>query len=235
MATVRNLSTNIDETWFAPSTSNPGGIIRRVLPTDTSIHQDVDLSGTATAISSLYETALLPLDQDQNQTTVHDFHGMHARVSGQGSLELTCYGLDHVRSLVPLASPVTLAQKPGLEVLLKWFLRSEQQSISFGTNAVDAYFIAALLRVYWTPCIQQRAGTATPIPPPPPPAFGDQYFTSANGQTAFTASFTLTQNALVWLNRLKQRRGAAYDYTITGNTVNFTFPLLAGDVVEIIQ
>ena len=231
-ATVRNLDTNLDETWFAPSTSNPGGIIRRVLPTDTSIHQDMDLSGAATPISSLYETALLPLGQDQNQTTVHDFHGMHARISGQGSLALTCYGLDHVRSLVPMASPITLTQQPGLELLLKWFMRSEQQSISFGMNAVDAYFLAALLRVYWTPSMQQRGGSTLPAPPSP---FGDQYFTAVDGQTTFTATFTLTQNSLVWMNRLLQHPGAAYDYTITGNTVMFTFPLVSGDTVEIIQ
>jgi hypothetical protein len=156
MALVRDLFTNIDETWFAPSAGNPGGLLRRTLPTDTSIHQDVDLSGSASAISSLYETAPLPLDQDQNQNTIHDFHGMHARISGKGSLALVCYGLDHVRSVVPTASPVALSQNPGAEILVKWFLRSEQQTIQFGTNAVDAYFIAALLRVYWTPAMQQR-------------------------------------------------------------------------------
>lgn len=155
IATVRNILTNQDEPWYGPASSNPGNIIRRVLPTDSLIHRDVNLSGTATAINSLYETSLAPGQADDSMT-VRDYAGMHARISGSGALAITAYGLDHVVSVVPLASPMTLNSTPGKEYLLKWFLRSEQQSILFGTNAVDAYFIAALLRVYYQGSLPQR-------------------------------------------------------------------------------
>lgn len=155
MATVRNLSTAIDETWFAPAQSNPGGIIRRVLPTDTPLHRDVDMSGAAASISDIYETSLLPGAQDE-AITLHDSHGAHFRVLGNGSLNLTIYGVDHVRSVIPLASPLTLTNKPGLEILVKWFLRSEQVSISFGTTGLDSYFVMALIRHYYTNSLPQR-------------------------------------------------------------------------------
>ena len=55
-ATIRNINTGYDETWNAPAASDPGGLIRRVLPAqaqiDTLVHQAVDMSGNPTPISS---------------------------------------------------------------------------------------------------------------------------------------------------------------------------------------
>lgn len=155
MATIRNINTNEDETWFAPATSNPGNMVRRVLPTDALIHRDVDLSGTAAAINCPYETSLLPGVQDESDT-LHDYHGAHFRVTGSGSLALVAYGIDHVRSSTPLASPIALSPTPGLEYLVKWFLRNEQQSIRFSTNAVDSYFAMALIRAYYSNSLPMR-------------------------------------------------------------------------------
>lgn len=153
---VRNLATAQDEVWYAPSVTNPAGnLIRRTLPTDTLIHRDVDLTGAAAAISTLYETSHLPGSQDE-AITVHDFHGAHFRASGSGAMTVQCFGLDHVRAVTPAASPFTLSQTPGQEYLLKWFLRSEQQTIQVGTNAVDAYLVLALLRGYYTNSLPQR-------------------------------------------------------------------------------
>lgn len=156
MGIIHNISTQTDETWYAPSSNNPGGLLRRVLPIDNlPLHRDQNPSGAAAAINSNYETSLLPGSQDE-QATIHDSHGMHTKVSGTGSMAVTVYGVDHVRSVIPLASPLTLAGAPGKEILVKWFLRSEQASVAFGTNAVDAYFVMALIRYYYTNSLMQR-------------------------------------------------------------------------------
>ena len=86
--------------------------------------------------------------------TLHDY-GAHFR-RGVSSLAITANSLDRAVSVIPLASPLTLSKLPGKEYLIKWFLRSEQQSIQFSTNAVDSYFIAALLRVYYQGSLPQR-------------------------------------------------------------------------------
>lgn len=155
MATIRNISTNLDETWFGPGGSNPGGLIRRVTPTNPTPYRDVDMSGSAAAISSLYETSNLPGSQDES-VTLKDFHGAHLRISGNGGLNVTAYSLDHGLAVIPLASPLALSRRPGLEYLMKWALRNEQQTIAFGTNAVDAYFIAAIIRAYYSNSLPMR-------------------------------------------------------------------------------
>lgn len=152
---IRNISTNVDETWIAPAASNPGGILRFTLPTDALPYRDQDLSGNPVAINALNETGLVPSIQDR-ATTLHDYQGAHFRMTGSGSLALTAYGLDHVLSVIPMLSPVTLSQNPGLEVLVRWWLRSEQQSVSFGTNAVDAYFVMAMMRAYYLSSVPIR-------------------------------------------------------------------------------
>ena len=148
-ATIRNISTATDETWYAPSGSNPGGLIRRVLPSDSLIWQDVNMSGAAAATNFTYETGIVPATQDES-TTVHDYHGGHLRVTGSGNLNLLAYGIDHLRSIVPPASPIALSGVPGQEILAKWWLRSEQQSLSLGTNAIGGFAILALIRAYYT-------------------------------------------------------------------------------------
>jgi hypothetical protein len=154
-ATIHNIATDTDEVWYAPAQSNPGGIIRRVLPSDSPIYQDVDLSGSAAATSFLYETGIVPASADES-TTLHDYHGAHLRVSGNGNLNLTAYGIDHLRSTVPPASPLAISGAPGLEYLVKWWLRSEQQSLMVGTNAVGAFAILAFLRLYFTNSLPMR-------------------------------------------------------------------------------
>lgn len=149
MGIVQNIATDEYETWWAPGTSNPGNLIRRVLPTDTNVYRDVDFSGNPSAISCPYETSLLPGSQDESMT-LHDYSGAHMRVSGVGQLGITIYDLDHVNQVIPLASPITLRQTPGFEYLIKWYLRGEAETITLSTNAVDAYFVAALMRVYYT-------------------------------------------------------------------------------------
>jgi hypothetical protein len=146
---IRNIATGYDEVWYGPGASNPGGIVRRVLPTDALIHRDVDMSGNPTAIVSLLETGICPGAADLN-ATLHDYAGAHFRVYGSGALVLTAFGLDHAVSVTPAASPLTLASKPGTEVLVKWSLRSEQQTILLAMSTVDAFYILSLIREYWS-------------------------------------------------------------------------------------
>jgi hypothetical protein len=158
IAVIHNINTQVDEIWYGPqvNTSVTGPIIRRVLPLDQLPQfRDQDMSGNPSAIPAILETALVPNSQDTART-LHDYHGAHFRVSGSGSLAITAFGLDHVRSVVPAASPLTLNVTPGQEVLIKWFLRSEQQSIQVSTNAVDAFFVLARIKAYYTDSVPMR-------------------------------------------------------------------------------
>jgi len=145
---IRNISTGFDEVWYAPNRSNPGPLIRRTIPSDTLIHRDVDMSGAASGIVTYNETSLMPLSTDI-ATTLHDYDGAHFRIHGVGTVQITAFGLDHVRSVVPAASPITLSASPGKEILVKWALRSEQQSIQVFSGSVDQFFILSLIRAYY--------------------------------------------------------------------------------------
>jgi hypothetical protein len=154
IAVVANPQTRKQEIWLGPSSA--GAILRQNDGSETNPYRDVDTAGTtAKAISALYESALLPgLDALRGQ--MHFFHGNHLRVRGAGSLALTIWGLDHLRSVVPAASPLSLAASPGAELLFKYFLQSEWASVQLSTNAVDAYFILSALKQYYTVAAPQR-------------------------------------------------------------------------------
>ena len=68
-------------------------------------------------------------------------------------------------------------------------------------------------------------------------AFGaaDQFFTATAAQTTFTPTVAPLATCFVFVNGLKQRNGATYDYTVVGTSVVFNAGLIAGDVVEIVQ
>lgn len=153
-AIIRNTTNNLDEVWYAPSASNPGGIVRKVQPTDSLPNRDVDLSGTGTAVVSQYETGLSP--GDDPEATVHDFQGAHMRVSGSGNFALAAFGVDHKVSTTPAASPITLSLTPGTEYLVKWWLRNEQQSIVWAMGSIDSFWVIAMLKVYWMPSLPFR-------------------------------------------------------------------------------
>lgn len=152
---IFNLSNSLYETWYGPA-AVPGTLIRQVNPPDVNSYRDVDLIGNPVAIDSLFQTSLLPGSRDASGATVKDFHGAHFRVSGNGNLNLRALGLDGVIVTVPLRSPIVLVEKQGREELVKWFLRSEQQTIEVGTNAIDHYFVLAAIQAYYTGAMSQR-------------------------------------------------------------------------------
>jgi hypothetical protein len=153
IGTIQNLSNDFKEVWYAPAAAGP--IVRQNDGTEALPYQDVDMSGTATVISDLYQTCLVPLSQDPS-TTIHFFHGMHMRVFGNGNLAITAFGMDNAKSVVPVASPLALTPTPGKELLVKWFMMNEQQSIAFGTNGIGQWFTMTLIRAYYTEEFAQR-------------------------------------------------------------------------------
>lgn len=155
MGIVRNTNTQYDECWFASSSTGPGGLIRRTLPTDSLPYRDQDMAGAAAAIVSTYETSLLPGSQDE-AILIRDFSGCHVRMTGNGSVNVAAYTLDHAFSLIPLASPITLSGKPGLEYLIRWNMRNEAETISLGTSLIDAYVVISIIRAYYVNSLPVR-------------------------------------------------------------------------------
>jgi len=125
-------------------------VIRENDGSEANPYRDVDMSGVAVAINSAYETAVIPGEDGSYQATVHDFHGAHFRVLGVGSLDIRADGIDNIRSVTPARSPLALSLTPGVEELVKWFLRTEQQTIRFGNDTADEYFTVSLIRAYHT-------------------------------------------------------------------------------------
>ncbi len=153
---ILNTDNGLNEIWYAPAGSNPGCLIRQVIQTETNPYRDVNFSGTATAIDDTYQTSNLPGAQDENGATIRDFHGAHFRLSGNGNCSISAKGLDGVITFPVNASPVALTPQEGKELLIKWWGRSEQQTITVGTNAVDEYFILSLIRAYYSGAMPQR-------------------------------------------------------------------------------
>lgn len=155
LALVQHPTTKRMEAWYGPSSA--GVFLRANDGSETNPYRDINTAGTtAQAIASLYETALLPAISDPRRGQVHFHHGDHMRVLGVGNLALVVFGLDHVRSVVPAASPIAMAAPAGLEVLFKYFLESEYASLQFSTNAVDAHFTVSELKHYWSLGAPQR-------------------------------------------------------------------------------
>lgn len=155
IAIVRNINTEIDETWYGPDTTSGGVFLRRVVPSDTNQYRDQDTSGNPAPINSILESVLIPGTADTNRQ-IHDYHGAHFRTNGSGSMNVTAFSLDHSLSVVPAASPLTLNLTPGQEFLMKWFLRNEQQSIQLSTNAIDAFFLISRIKAYYTDSLPMR-------------------------------------------------------------------------------
>lgn len=154
LAIVQTPATKHQEVWVAPSSA--GAFVKENEGIESHPYRDVNTAGdTAVAISSLYETSLLPgLNAQRGQ--MHFHHGAHLRVRGSGSLALKVWGLDHLRSTVPAASPMAISTNPGLEYLFRYFLQSEYSSIELSTNAVDTFFILSGLKAYYTLASPQR-------------------------------------------------------------------------------
>jgi len=148
IAMILNATSFVLEPWTGPSTNGP--VIRKNSGHEANPYRDVDMSGVAEAIDAAYETAIVPGEDASFQATVHDFHGAHFRVQGVGDMTIRADGIDNIRSVTPVRSPLALSTTPGVEELVKWFLRTEQQTIRFGNANVDEYFTVLMIRAYHT-------------------------------------------------------------------------------------
>lgn len=153
MAVIQNIATNLNEVWYAPASAGP--VIRQNDGTETHPYRDVAIDNTASAINCPYQTSLAPGKEDPS-CQVHDFHGALFRVVGNGNLALVAKGLDGVLTITPVRSPLALSPNPGIEIRVKWFMRSEQQSIQFGTNAIDEFYSMSRVEVGYTNSLPQR-------------------------------------------------------------------------------
>lgn len=143
---IQNPTTKRLEVWLGPSTN--GSVIRENFGNEANPYRDV-----AAAIDSFYETSLLP-GAENGPASLKKHHGGHLRVSGNGTLNLTAYSIQHVVSVTPPA--IIMTDPSGIETLVKFFLQNEQCSMKFGTNALDQYFKLALYRHYYTLGAPQR-------------------------------------------------------------------------------
>jgi hypothetical protein len=154
LAMIMNPSNFILEAWTGPADNGP--VIRENTGEEAQPYRDVDMSGTAAPIEAIYETALVPGEDGSATATVHNFAGAHFRVIGEGGLDIRCDGVDNVRSVVPLRSPLPMGLTPGVEELVKWSLISEQASIVFGNDVVDEWFTVSLVRAYYNDAMPTR-------------------------------------------------------------------------------
>jgi hypothetical protein len=159
-AQVLNELTNLTEVWYAPNIA--GAFLRRNDGTEQYPNRDIATNGsTPVAISSWNQTALVPGAQDLTQvatpSTIHNFHGTHLRIFGGGGLNMEVYSLDSTLLVTPAASPLTLSPTPGAEILVRWWMRSAQQSFGCGTNTLDSYWTLPFARFYYSEAMPQGA------------------------------------------------------------------------------
>lgn len=158
MATIENYATAVQEVWYTPSVQ--GVAIRQNAGSDNLAYEDVDSTGNPTSYAWLYETSLFPGPEEATSSvpdsTLHQYCGAHLRIGGTGSISLIAYGIDHIISKVPAASPLALTQFPGKEYLVRWALMSEQQSIQFGMTVFNTSAFLNLIRAYYTEYCPQR-------------------------------------------------------------------------------
>lgn len=148
LAMIINPTNFILEAWTGPSINGP--VIRENNGSEAQPYRDVNMSGEGVAINAIYETSIVPGEEGGEGATVHDYHGAHFRVIGDGNMTIRADGIDNVRTITPIRSPLALSETPGIEELVKWFLRTEQESIRVGNAIVDEWFSLSLIRAYWT-------------------------------------------------------------------------------------
>jgi hypothetical protein len=153
MGVIQNIANYLTEVWYAPSSN--GYVIRQNDGSEANPYRDVAANNAAVAINSRYRTAHLPGAEDPMKT-VNDYHGAKLRITGAGNLAIKVYGVDGVISITPKRSPLSLNRVPGREEMVKWFLRSEQESLELGTNDIDSFFSLSRIEAGYTNAMPQR-------------------------------------------------------------------------------
>ncbi len=150
---VQNPTNKTVEVWYGPSDA-ANSIIRENDGSETNVYRDVDA-----AITSIYETALLPPGA-QGRLIMH--HADRWRIVGYGTASYRLWSMDHSYSF-PVSSPVEqpplelpLDENPGREILQRYFLLNEMMSCRITTDELDEWFRVSNLAHYYTFAMPQR-------------------------------------------------------------------------------
>ena len=150
MSIVQNPVNKRLELWIANGAVTAGGkVLRQMNDGDTNPYRDDSLG-----IDWQHEVGLFPGSQSAEMGTVYLHPGIQLRARGSGSLAITSYSIDRIRSL-PLTATV-LSALPGKEYTKRLDLRSEGCSHRFAMNTPDSYCVLSALRHFYAPWIGFR-------------------------------------------------------------------------------
>lgn len=135
-ATLLQGTTGRYEVWIGPSVA--GNVVRINNGSEAHPYRDV-----AAAIDCQFETGMLPgLSNVAQPGTIFFHHAIQPRVTGEGTMGVTVYSLDHVKTVVPVKSPIALSTSPGIIVKpIRFSMVDEEASVKFtNSNTADSWF-----------------------------------------------------------------------------------------------
>lgn len=140
MEMFQNPTTKKVELWTGRSTS--GKVLRQMNDVDDITPYNDDGVG----VDATYEMALQPgMNAEIGSVWAH--YGAQVRVKGSGSLAVTSYSMDRVRSIAWQA--ITMALLPGKEYTKQFDLKSEGVSHRFSNSTLNEYFILSAVRHFY--------------------------------------------------------------------------------------
>jgi hypothetical protein len=143
---ILNTTTQLREVWYAPGAS--GNFIRQNDGTEANPFRDVSTAGAPASYNWSYQTSLIPGAQDQ-ASTIHGYHGMHLRATGNAALGIQVKSLDNTVSLTPAASPIQIAGAAGKLYLVQWYTFCEQVSLLLTNNVLDQSVTISEILAYY--------------------------------------------------------------------------------------
>ena len=148
---VQNPTTGISEFWVGQfAASSP--VMTRQMNTKDDAAPFADL--VTGGIDWQYEPALLPGLQGSISRIFHHY-AQELRVTGNGTLHRTLYGLDRTKSQA--ITDVTLSATPGQAITNRFpRLRSESASTRFTMNAANEYCVLSTLTHFFAPGPERR-------------------------------------------------------------------------------
>jgi hypothetical protein len=146
---VKESATNKTAVYIGPAAAG------RVLKLDTATHNDVHpTTGTATAIHPIWKSSYVRQPGELQSQTVR-LGGEDFWLRGNGALTHTWAGLDGTPSVTPVVMSAgctlvtDLSDAPGQVYQAKGDLVSENFTVQFETNAVDAWFELSAIKPYY--------------------------------------------------------------------------------------
>jgi hypothetical protein len=146
---VKESATNKTAIYIGPAAAG------RVLKLDTATHNDVHpTTGTATAIHPIWKSSYVRQPGELQSQTVR-LGGEDFWLRGNGALTHTWAGLDGTPSVTPVVMSAgctlvtDLSDAPGQVYQAKGDLVSENFTVQFETNAVDAWFELSAIKPYY--------------------------------------------------------------------------------------